>query len=68
MPLNSNPSSTKPEHLTLFPTMGSVQDVIDYAESKLPINTKNDVVTLLGTYHNTLLKAMNATTRTNQRY
>lgn len=44
--------------MALFPTMGSLQDVIDLAESRLPISTKNDVITLLGTYHNTLLKQL----------
>lgn len=40
----------------LFPTMGSLQEVIDFADSKLPITDKNDLFTLLMTYHNTLLK------------
>ena len=40
----------------LFPTMGSLQEVIDFADSKLPIMDKNDLFSLLMTYHNTLLK------------
>lgn len=39
----------------LFPTMGSLQDVIDLADSKLPIINRNEVISLLMTYHNTLL-------------
>ena len=41
--------------MKLFPTMGSLQEVVDYADSKLPIINKNDLCSLLMTYHNTLL-------------
>ena len=41
--------------MNLFPTMGSLQEVIDLAESKLPITDKNEMYSLLMTYHNTLL-------------
>lgn len=40
----------------LFPTMDSLEDVMDYAESKLPVTNKNDMTSILYTYHNTLLK------------
>lgn len=40
----------------VFPTLGSLQEVVDFAESKLPITDKNDLFALLMTYHNTLLK------------
>lgn len=39
----------------LFPTMGSLQEVVDLADSKLPITSRNEVISLLMTYHNTLL-------------
>lgn len=45
----------EPEVMALFPTMGSLQAVIDLAESSLPITNKNDSYALLMTYHNTLL-------------
>jgi hypothetical protein len=35
--------------------MGSLQEVMDLAESQLPITNKNQLVALLGCYHNTLL-------------
>ena len=41
---------------TLFPTLGNLQEVIDLAESKLPITNKNELFALLYTYHNTFLK------------
>lgn len=43
-------------HMGLFPTLGSLQEVVDFAESKLPITDKNEMFSLLMTYHNTLLK------------
>jgi hypothetical protein len=42
--------------MTLFPTLGSLQEVVDFADSKLPITDKNEMFSLLMTYHNTLLK------------
>lgn len=47
--------SVKSVQLGLFPTMGSIQEVTDFAESKLPITNKNDLFSLLATYRNTLL-------------
>lgn len=44
--------------MILFPTMGSLQEVVDYADSKLPIINKNDLCSLLMVYHNTLLKVI----------
>ncbi len=46
----------QPIFMPLFPTMGSLQEVIDLAEANLPITNKNDMTALLGAYHNTLLK------------
>lgn len=43
-------------HMALFPTLGSLQEVVDFSESKLPITDKNELLSLLMTYHNTLLK------------
>jgi hypothetical protein len=42
--------------MALFPTLGSLQEVVDFSESKLPITDKNELFSLLMTYHNTLLK------------
>lgn len=46
-------------HMGLFPTLGSLQEVVDFSESKLPITDKNEMFSLLMTYHNTLLKQLN---------
>jgi hypothetical protein len=43
----------------LFPTMGSLQEVVEVAESKLPITSKNVLYSLLMSYHNTLLETLN---------
>lgn len=54
----------KPEPKTLFPTMGSTQEVIEMANSKLPVECKNEMYSVLMTYHNTLLKEIsNGTTQ-----
>ena len=45
----------KPQPQPLFPTMGSIQEVVDLAKSQLPIQDNNSLITILGTYHNTLL-------------
>ena len=57
MPSKTLPTSMQPKPLPIFPTMGSLQEVIDLAESRLPITDKNDMTSLLAIYHNTLLKA-----------
>ena len=44
--------------MALFPTLGSLQEVLDLAESKLPITDKNEITSLLFVYHNTLLKQL----------
>ena len=44
--------------MALFPTMGSLQEVIDFAESNLPISSKNEMHSILMTYHNSLLKVL----------
>jgi hypothetical protein len=43
-------------HMDLFPTLGSLQEAVDFAESRLPITDKNALFSLLMIYHNTLLK------------
>ena len=44
--------------MALFPTLDSLQDVIELGNSKLPITTQNDLYSLLITYHNTLIKEL----------
>lgn len=56
----NQPLTAKP--MSLFPTMGSLKEVVDYSESKLPITDKNELFTLLMTYHNTLLKVQHGKT------
>lgn len=43
-------------HMSIFPTMGSLQEVVDFAESKVPIEYQNELYSLLMLYHNTLLR------------
>ena len=57
MSLAAVPQHTSPRvsRLNLFPVMGSIQEVRDFAVSQLPITNKNDLLNVLGRYHNTLL-------------
>ena len=45
--------------LPIFPTMGSLQEVHDLAEARLPLTHKNEITVLFNIYHNTLLKVLN---------
>ena len=45
----------------IFPTMGSIQEVINYAEAQLPITNKNVLMTILMMFQNTLLKVQDET-------
>jgi hypothetical protein len=56
---NRNQESLRAHPLNVFPTLGSLQEVIDLAESKMPITDKNEMRSLLMTYHNSLLKVLN---------
>jgi hypothetical protein len=42
--------------MELFPTSDSLQEVVDFAESLLPITNGNEFYSLFMSYHNTLLK------------
>lgn len=44
--------------MALFPTLGSLQEVVDFADSKLPITDRNEMFSLLMTMQNTLLKQL----------
>lgn len=44
--------------LTLYPTLNTLQEVMDLAHSQVPIHHKNQITSLLFTYHNTLLKTL----------
>lgn len=44
--------------MSLFPTMDSLQEVIELGYSKVPIQNRNDVYSLLMIFQNTLIKTM----------
>ena len=46
----------KAEQLTLYPTLDSLQAVLEQANSQLPIASKNELVALLAIQTNTVLK------------
>ena len=45
--------------MSLYSTYKTLQEVLDMAESKLPIATKNDLHVVLMSYHNSLLHQIN---------
>lgn len=58
--VNQQQSDAQPQlravPMSLFPTAGTLNEVIDLGESRLPITNQNELFSLLMTYHNTLLK------------
>jgi hypothetical protein len=49
----------RPEQQSLFPTCGSLDEVVSLGLSQLPIITPNQLTVLLLTYHNTMLNQLN---------
>lgn len=49
--------------MTLFPTAGTLNEVVDLGESRLPITNQNELFSLLMVYHNTLLQTVKQTTQ-----
>lgn len=60
---NAQPKTVGTEPMTLYPTLGSLQEVVALANSKIPIGNKNEVYAILMTYHNTLLQELNRSTQ-----
>lgn len=58
MPTVQAPLPLPPVRMPIFPTAGSLQEVLELGESKLPIKNKNDLVSILMIYHNTLLSQL----------
>ena len=48
----------KPIYMSVYPTMDSLQEVVDKACASLPIKYRNELIALLMTYQNTLLKEL----------
>ena len=52
-----------PVPMTLYPTMNSLDEVVELAKAKLPGLSRNELLSLLFTYHNTLLKEITKETK-----
>lgn len=50
---------TRAGKMSIFPTLNSTHEVVELIESRLPITDKNELLSLLGIYHNTLLQEFN---------
>lgn len=52
------PEKSTPAHLTpkrVFPTLGSLEELVDSVKAGLPAERFNEVYAIMMTYHNTLL-------------
>lgn len=56
MSQENNTQEILPEPKPLFPTFDSLQDVVDFAYSSLPIISQNELFSILMIHQNTLLK------------
>ena len=56
MPLMTFHSDVVPK--PLFPTMDSLQEVVNMASTHIPVTHRNQLISILGVYHNTLLKQL----------
>ena len=54
-----NQSALRAVPMTLFPTLDSLDAVVEMALSKTPVVSKNEMRVILMTYHNTLLNQIN---------
>lgn len=55
---NRNEPSLRAVPMNVFPTLGSLQEVVDLANSKLPITNRNEMHSLLMIFQNTMLKVL----------
>lgn len=58
---NGSKPGLRPVPMNVYPTLNSLREVSDLAESKLPITDKNELHSLLMTHHNTLLSVLTRT-------
>lgn len=59
--MNQPPVRAVSAALGLYPTFDSLQQAIDWAAAQLPINNRNTLLAVLGVYHNSLLRQVDAT-------
>ena len=57
-PLQKAISTIKPEYLSVFPSMDSLDEVLMYAQAQLPLDNSDSqkLFSLFMLYHNTLIK------------
>jgi hypothetical protein len=48
----------KPVPMSLYPTMNSLQEVVNLATSRIPVVHQNEMISILMVYQNTLLKQL----------
>lgn len=50
------PNQLQAKEFTLFPAKDSIDEAVNYCNSKMPIEDSQTLFSLLAMYHNTLLK------------
>ena len=58
MSLQLSNAAIAPTPMALYPTMDSLNEAVQYIESQVPVDSSNQMYSLLMIYHNTLLKAV----------
>lgn len=56
-PKNEIPT-VRPEHMSLYPTMDTLPEAIQFIEQQAPLTTPNQIFGALMLYHNTMLKQL----------
>lgn len=56
--ITNQPAALRAVPMGLFPTFDSLQAVVSYADSRLPLAHKNEIYSLLMIHQNTLLKIL----------
>lgn len=57
-PINNTPRKIEPRRMGIYPTLESLQSVVDLARGQLPSVPLNTIMSLFMTYHNTLLSEL----------
>lgn len=59
---NTEAAGLRPVHLELFPVLDTLEACLDMGIAQLPITTSTQLVGILMTYHNTMIKLMGEAT------
>lgn len=58
IPNQNRGAALRAEHMGLYPTLDSLDAVVDMAIAQVPLVNRNDMRAILMVYHNTMLRVM----------